>query len=185
MKNIIRENSIVFLGLGNPGRDVRSPHNIGAHVCAKITDNLMQEEKTCMFIEKTINGEDIVFLWNIDYANLTGNKLVKFFSTQETLRNIPMVVFCDDIDIKPGKWVMSNGNNSHKGHNGIKNINIYKRNYLKVRIGTGRPANEEDVYQFVLEKLNPKDWALVEDAIDDIILQLPKLILESKNLVKG
>ena len=89
-------------------------------------------------------------------------------------------VFHDDMDIDLGKIKVKFGGSS-AGHNGIDSIdkNIGK-NYSRIRIGIGRPKNNSDGADHVLENFSVDEKGEVEVVAKNIIESLS--ILMSKDL---
>ena len=89
-------------------------------------------------------------------------------------------VFHDDLDIDLGKIKVKFGGSS-AGHNGIDSIdkNIGK-NYSRIRIGIGRPKNNSDGADHVLENFSVDEKGEVEVVAKNIIESLS--ILMSKDL---
>jgi len=77
-----------------------------------------------------------------------------------------LIVLVDDMDILPGKLrVRAQG--SAGGHNGLKSIvaAIGTTEFIRVRIGVGRPGTPGAEIDHVLSPLDRADRALVIDAV--------------------
>jgi len=91
-------------------------------------------------------------------------------------------VFHDDMDIDLGKVKVKFGGSS-AGHNGIESIdkNIGK-NYSRIRIGIGRPKNNSDSSDHVLENFSNDEKQSVEEVAKNIIESMEILIKKDLDL---
>ena len=87
-----------------------------------------------------------------------------------------IIVIHDEVDIELGRVKIKTGGRDG-GHNGLKNIdaNIGK-NYLRIRLGVGRPREGDDTADFVLKKFNSNEEKIVENVIDKIASDFPKIL---------
>ena len=85
-------------------------------------------------------------------------------------------VFHDDMDIDIGKIKVKFGG-SNSGHNGIDSIdkNIGK-NYSRIRIGIGRPKNNSNSADHVLDNFSIDEKGNVEEVTKNIINSISILI---------
>jgi len=91
-------------------------------------------------------------------------------------------VFHDDMDIDLGKVKVKFGGNS-AGHNGIDSIdkNIGK-NYSRIRIGIGRPKNNSNSADHVLDNFSIDEKGNVEEVTKNIINSISILINKDLDL---
>lgn len=88
------------------------------------------------------------------FMNLSGKSvaaLAKFFSVP--LENT--IVIHDELDIDPGAIRLKRGGGEN-GHNGLRSISqsLGSKDYLRVRVGIGRPPGRQDPADFVLNQWN-------------------------------
>ena len=96
--------------------------------------------------------------------NLSGNSVVavkKFYKVDE------VVVIHDDLDLPFGTLRFKYGG-GHGGHNGLKSTdeNI-SREYIRVRMGIGKPEYKGEVASYVLGKFNEKESIHLTTWIDN------------------
>lgn len=179
----------LVVGLGNPGeRYAGHRHNIGAMV----VDELAREAGTTLKKHKAgqawvaevrlgslpggLPGPRAVLLRPMTYMNLSGGPV----SAVATFYGIPperLVVVHDELDIDPGSVRLKRGG-GEGGHNGLRSISqsLGTKDYLRVRLGIGRPPGRQDPADYVLSNFPTRDRAETEllivdgaDAVRDLI----------------
>lgn len=109
-----------------------------------------------------IDGEPVLVAKARTYMNTTGRQigpLIKYYGvTPEEL-----IVLHDELDIDFGQVRLKRGG-GEGGHNGLRSISsaIGSRDYLRVRLGIGRPPGRQDPADFVLKPFPSADRAEVE-----------------------
>ncbi len=147
----------LVVGLGNPGpKYEKTRHNIGAMV----VDGLVASAGERWKVHKksgadaaaiTISGEQVLVAKPRTYMNESGRQvgqLVSFYS----LTPDDVIVLHDELDIDFGLVRLKRGG-GEGGHNGLRSISqsIGTRDYLRVRLGIGRPPGRQDPADFVLK----------------------------------
>ncbi len=141
----------LFVGLGNPGSQYEETrHNIGFRVIDELVNNFgARDISKTSFQGKLNRSANTFFLKPTTYMNLSGKSLIvvkNFFKIE--LENI--IVIHDDIDLPFGALRFKKGG-GHGGHNGLKSIDSYLgKEYLRVRIGVGKPEHKSQVADYVL-----------------------------------
>ena len=172
----------LYVGLGNPGPAYKNTrHNIGFMVI----DSLVAETDTANISKRSFEGElyrrnGLFFLKPVTYMNLSGKsvrKVMDFFKIP--LENL--VVIHDDIDLAFGTMRFKRGGGSG-GHNGLKSIDAAIGNdYLRVRLGIGKPPNKSMTVDYVLNSFEAEERSGVEELVQKAVqacLMIPKLSLE-------
>ena len=145
---------LLFVGLGNPGRDHASQrHNIGFMaidaIAARHRVPAFRARFQGMTSEAPIGGERVVLLKPETYMNESGRSVreaARFFKID--LKDI--VVFHDELDIVPGDVRVKTGG-GNAGHNGLRSITAEIGNdYRRVRLGIGHPGSKDLVLHYVL-----------------------------------
>lgn len=79
-----------------------------------------------------------------------------------------LIVVHDELDFPPGKFKFKRGG-SEGGHNGLISISqrLRTRNYIRLRIGIGKPASKEQGADHVLSRQSPQERQILETAFDD------------------
>ena len=157
---------ILFVGLGNPTPDSENNrHNIGF----KMIDSINKEFN---FLNKNQNLKDLLTTGNINnkkvyaikpltFMNNSGiciRELIEYFKIDAE----DVVVFHDDLDIEFGKIKAKFGGSS-AGHNGIASIDKFiGKDYSRVRIGIGKPKNNIEVSDYVLQNFDEDETLGIE-----------------------
>ncbi|GHD09827.1 aminoacyl-tRNA hydrolase [Zhihengliuella salsuginis] len=161
-------------GLGNPGPGyTHNRHNIGQHVADELADRLGANFKTHKARAQVaegrlgIGGPRLVVAKPMTYMNLNGgpvSALSKFYSIPPA--NI--IALHDEIDIDFNTVRLKLGG-SENGHNGLRDMSkaLGTKNYLRVRIGVGRPPGRMDAAAFVLKDFNAAEKKELPFLLDD------------------
>jgi PTH1 family peptidyl-tRNA hydrolase len=73
-----------------------------------------------------------------------------------------LIVLHDDLDVKLGR-VMAKVGGGSAGHNGLKSIDqSIGADYMRVRVGIGRPHARVDVSDYVLGKFSSNEREIIE-----------------------
>merc|ERR1711991_653968 len=121
---------------------------------------IIKKNLVAIIINCLIKIEIFFFLKPQTFMNQSGScvsSLIKFFSIKPS----SIIVWHDEIDLDKGKIKVKFGG-GHGGHNGIRDIIKHiGKNFLRVRIGIGRPDNNLDPSKWVLSsfyKSELDDW---------------------------
>jgi PTH1 family peptidyl-tRNA hydrolase len=119
-----------------------------------------------------IGGIPILLVKPMTFMNISGSavkKIVDYFNI-----NIPdMIVIHDDIDL-PFRTIRLKAGGGHAGHKGLISIidSLVNPEFIRVRIGIGRPFDKLTVERYVLEqfaedemRLLPEIMKMVSDAV--------------------
>jgi len=176
----------LFAGLGNPGSQYEETrHNIGF----KVIDSLVASFDARDISKNAFYGElrrsaSILFLKPNTYMNLSGKSLLpvkQFFKID--LENI--VVIHDDIDLPFGAVRFKRGG-GHGGHNGLKSIDaMVGKEYLRVRIGVGKPERKSQVADYVLHDFTPEERVSIPALVSHVSEACRALLHHDLNHVKS
>ena len=160
----------IVVGLGNPGREYAyTRHNAGFLVVDLIGDDLRatywKDQGGAKVAVVRFGGEDLVLAKPQTFMNLSGNsvkRLAEFYGAELS----DIIVVHDDIDLAPGKIRVKRGG-GHGGHNGLRSLHeqLDGDDYLRVRIGVGRPPGRMDAADYVLQPLKGAAWEELEASI--------------------
>jgi PTH1 family peptidyl-tRNA hydrolase len=150
----------LVIGLGNPGPEYKNTrHNVGAMVIEKTLNDLGEKlsfnKKVNADICETRVGPNKVIVATLrSYMNESGgptSALVNFFKIP--VENI--IVLHDELDLGFGEIRIKPGGGDN-GHNGLKSIraSIDSGEFVRVRLGIGRPPGQADPADFVLKPFN-------------------------------
>jgi len=177
---------MLFVGLGNPGSTYEmTRHNIGY----RVIDYLVSSMETRDISKTSFHGElfrhgILFFLKPTTFMNLSGKSVlpVKQFFKIETEK---IVVIHDDIDLPFGAVRFKKGG-GNGGHNGLKSIdgNI-GREYIRVRIGVGKPAYQGQVADYVLHPFSKEETPSMEALIGYVALVCQKIPTSTLEQIKS
>lgn len=161
---------ILIVGLGNPGNKYEGTrHNIGFEIVRELAAiggiNLANSNFEGLCGAGTLWGRQVVLLLPQTYMNLSGQsvgKAARFYRIP--VQNV--IVAHDEIEIAPGTVRLKRGG-GHAGHNGLRSIDQHlgSKDYIRVRLGVGRPFEQGDVSNWVLGKFGKADAAALENLI--------------------
>ena len=161
----------LHVGLGNPGSEHKlDRHNVGFMAI----DHLLNFYRINDTLKKKFNGHyyklsqkngTIFFLKPQTFMNDSGSSvssLIKFFSIKPS----SVIIWHDEIDLDKGKIKVKFGG-GHGGHNGLRDIIKHiGENFLRVRIGIGRPDNNLDPSKWVLSSFYKSE---LDDWVNDLL----------------
>lgn len=167
----MQDNIRVIVGLGNPGKQYeRTRHNVGFEVVeafAKRNGLVFGARAARANCAEGVVGEQRVYvLQPLTFMNLSG-EAVGAFVRQKPITPDHVLVVADDINLPVGKLRMRAGG-SDGGHNGLKSLiaHLHTRDFPRLRVGVGAPADGSVQVDFVLGKFHPTDRDAIDEAID-------------------
>ncbi|HEY4270034.1 MAG TPA: aminoacyl-tRNA hydrolase [Galbitalea sp.] len=172
-------NQWLVVGLGNPGPDyARNRHNVGQMVVDELASRLSASFKThrahALVSEGRSGNERFVLAKPMSFMNLSGGPtaaLLKYYKLDADR----LIVIHDELDI-PFDTLRLKSGGGHGGHNGIRDIQaaIGTPDFVRVRVGIGRPPGRQDAAAFVLHDFSATEKqslpSLVADAADAVEL---------------
>ena len=174
---------LLFVGLGNPTPDSENNrHNIGFKIIDSINKEFGLSKQKPKFkgllTTGNISKKKIYAIKPLTFMNNSGiciRELIEYFKIDA--KNI--IVFHDDLDIELGKIKTKFGGSS-AGHNGIASIDKFiGKDYSRVRIGIGKPKNNIEVADYVLQNFN-EDEVLEIEKISKNITDSISMLVEKK-----
>ncbi|WP_415973763.1 aminoacyl-tRNA hydrolase [Rhodococcus sp. 077-4] len=174
----------LIVGLGNPGPQYeKTRHNVGFMVAdafaGRIGSSFSSHKKSNSdIVQARLGNRSVVIAKPRTFMNLSGQPvaaLARFFSIEPA--NI--VVVHDELDIDFGALRLKLGG-GEGGHNGLRSISqhLSTKDYLRVRVGVGRPPGRMDPASFVLKPFSAPErkdlGVVVEEAADaaELVLQV-------------
>lgn len=146
----------LVVGLGNPGPSYSgNRHNVGFMVLDLLGDRAGARFKAhkgrADVVEGRLAGQRAVLAKPKTYMNLSGGPVASL----RDFFKVPVeriVVVHDELDIPYGTVRLKSGGGDN-GHNGLRSItaSIGSRDYLRVRVGVGRPPGRQDPADYVLK----------------------------------
>ena len=179
----MNSNTWLVAGLGNPGPGYsRNRHNVGQMVldelAARMGGNFKSHKSRAQILEGRlgIGGPRVVLAKPLTYMNLSGgpvSALSKFFDIDPE----QIVAVHDEIDI-PFNTIKLKRGGGEGGHNGLRDMSkaLGTKDYLRVRVGVGRPPGRMDTADYVLKDFSGPEAKelpfLIGDAADAVELLL-------------
>ena len=176
----------LFIGLGNIGSQYENTrHNIGFMVIDKlISDHEARDISKNAFYGRLYRTSDKLFLKPSTFMNLSGKSaqpVKNFFKVD--IENI--ITIHDDIDLPFGAVRFKRGGGDG-GHNGLKSLDCHiSKDYLRVRIGVGKPQHRSQVVDYVLQDFTEDEKPLLDRLIEHISKACNIMINEELNSVKS
>ncbi|TLM72659.1 MAG: aminoacyl-tRNA hydrolase, partial [Actinobacteria bacterium] len=145
----------IVVGLGNPGPEYESSrHNAGFIVVDLLAENLRaaywKDEAGARTSLVRLGDEELLLAEPMAFMNVSGNAVAKLAERYEAGIG-DLVVVHDDLDLAPGVVRVKRGG-GHGGHNGLRSLSerLGGGDYVRVRVGIGRPPGRMDPADFVL-----------------------------------
>jgi len=150
--------SLLIVGLGNPTQKYeKTRHNAGFW----FLDELAKRESLSfesiarfqgVLATTVLADQKVYFLKPMTFMNNSGRSI----SAVSRYYKIPLekiLIAHDDLDFEAG-MVRLKRNGGHGGHNGVRDAitSLGGADFLRLRIGVGRPVSREEVLSFVLKR---------------------------------
>ncbi|MBY4128002.1 aminoacyl-tRNA hydrolase [Rhodococcus fascians] len=183
----------LIVGLGNPGPQYeKTRHNVGFMVADALAGRVgsafsSHKKSNSDIVQARLGRRSVVIAKTRTFMNLSGQPvaaLARFFSIDAA--NI--VVVHDELDIDFGALRLKLGG-GEGGHNGLRSISqhLSTKDYLRVRVGVGRPPGRMDPASFVLKPFSAAErkdlGVIVEEAADAAELLLSAGLESAQNSV--
>ena len=160
----------IVAGLGNPGtRYEWTRHNAGAMVIAVLLErtgsSLRRHKSGSLVAETTIEGGRVVLARAMTFMNESGRPLGELARWYKTPAE-RFVAVHDEIDIPFGTVRIKLGGGT-AGHNGLRSIESHlgTRDFLRVRVGVGRPRGQGDATDHVLSEFSASERKELPDVL--------------------
>jgi PTH1 family peptidyl-tRNA hydrolase len=170
-------NHWLVVGLGNPGPGYAgNRHNAGQMVVAELASRMSVSFKAgranAMVAEGRIpspdgSGARLTLAKPLSFMNLSGgptSSLLKYFKLDASR----LIVVHDELDL-PFDTLRLKFGGGNGGHNGIRDISaaLGTGDYIRVRVGIGRPPGRQDAAAFVLKDFSGSERATLPSLISD------------------
>jgi PTH1 family peptidyl-tRNA hydrolase len=172
----------LIVGLGNPGSDYAATrHNAGAWYLQDIAQSescslkIVGKFSGMHGVVKT-NGGDLHLLFPTTFMNLSG-QAVAAVAHYYKIPSEAILIVHDEIDLPVGDIRLKFGG-GHGGHNGLRDIisHLNSNNFYRLRVGVGRPVNQNDVINYVLKSPGKNEREQINIALTAGIQILPLLL---------
>jgi len=170
----VSDDSWLVVGLGNPGPGYAGHrHNVGQMALAELahrTSAAFKSHKANATIAEarlSPGGPKLILAKPNSFMNLSGGPvaaLLRFYDLDASR----LVVLHDELDI-PFDTIRLKSGGGHGGHNGIRDIAsaIGTPDFVRVRIGIGRPPGRQDAAEFVLKPFTGAEREVLPSLLSD------------------
>jgi PTH1 family peptidyl-tRNA hydrolase len=152
-------NQWLVVGLGNPGPGYAgNRHNVGnmvvGELARRISASFKSSRSNALVAEGRVADIRFVLAKPLSFMNLSGGptaSLLKYYKLDASR----LIVVHDELDI-PFDTLRLKFGGGNGGHNGIRDISaaLGSPDYIRVRVGIGRPPGRMDAASFVLQNFN-------------------------------
>ena len=177
---------LLFVGLGNPTPDSENNrHNVGFKIIDSINKKFSLSKQKPKFKGLLTTGkvgeEKVYAIKPLTFMNNSGiciREVIEYFKIDAE----DVMVFHDDLDIDFGKIKAKFGGSS-AGHNGIESIDKFiGKDYSRIRIGIGKPTENIEVGDYVLQNFNEDEILGIEKISNNITDSISILIKKKLDL---
>ena len=169
------EFDFLIVGLGNPGTKYsRTRHNVGFEaielLATRLNATLKAGRDRALFAEvnTTANAQTkhLLLAMPTTFMNESGNAvgpLARRYAISDPLK---VIVIHDELDLEPGVVKIKSGGGL-AGHNGLASItqHLKTQDFLRVRIGVGKPPSKEQGGDHVLSKIPARERELLDISV--------------------
>ncbi len=166
---------LVAVGLGNPTTQFEGTrHNLGAvtirRLAARHDVRLRHERGTSAETGSArIGGKLLVVAVPLTYMNESGLAVRPLWKryVEPSEDGERLVIVHDELDLPPGTVKIKSGGGT-AGNNGLRSIeaHLHRRDFVRVRIGIGKPPRKEAGANHVLRRPPKADRELLEAAVE-------------------
>ena len=163
---------LLIVGLGNPGEQFEGTrHNLGAAVVQVLADRaearLRKTKARALAAGVLMNDQRVVLAFPLTFMNHSGEAvrlLVRSYGIQEASH---IVIVHDELDLDVGRLRLKEGGGL-AGHNGLRSItqHIGTTEYVRLRIGIGRPPASQVGSEFILRKPGKAERVELDAAVE-------------------
>jgi peptidyl-tRNA hydrolase, PTH1 family len=168
-------------GLGNPGdRYANTRHNVGRMVANELARASGERFRKVRFLpaelaEAREGDEQLLLVRSTHFMNESGPSYAGL-AKKRGVEPGHVIAVHDELDIPAGELRLKLGGGT-AGHNGLRSLerSLRTREFLRVRVGIGRPPGRQDPADFVLETIPSRleaDVAIWVDRAADAVRAL-------------
>ena len=169
------EFDFLIVGLGNPGTKYsRTRHNVGFEaielLATRLNATLKAGRDRALFAEvnKTANAQTkhLLLAMPTTFMNESGNAVGPFARRYAISDPLKIIIVHDELDLEPGVVKIKSGGGL-AGHNGLASItqHLKTQDFLRVRIGVGKPPSKEQGGDHVLSKIPARERELLDISV--------------------
>ena len=173
----------IIVGLGNPGRKYeRTRHNAGFmaadEVAGSLHADITQEKHHALIGKARLDSEVVILAKPQTYMNESG-RAVRAILADTYAAVSDLIVIHDELDLGFGSVRVKIGG-GHGGHNGLRSIieHVGSPDFIRVRIGVGRPAPGVDAADYVLSPFSGDERQTVTDVMERAAAAIKAIVVE-------
>jgi peptidyl-tRNA hydrolase, PTH1 family len=161
----------LVVGLGNPGDGYAgNRHNCGFMVADVLADRMRapfkRDRSRARVAVGRLAGFPVTLAKPQSFMNLSGRPVAAL----RTFYKIPVehiVVIHDELDLPFGTVRLKQGGGDN-GHNGLRSVTaaLGSRDYLRIRVGIGRPPGRMDPADFVLHDFSAAERKVLPEVLE-------------------
>ena len=162
---------LLVVGLGNPGAEyARTRHNVGAEVvellAARHGARLRKGKERAQTDEVNVGGKRLALAIPTTYMNDSG-AAVQALVRRYGVTPEQVVIVHDELDLPVAALKLKAGGGL-AGHNGLRSIKAHLKTdeFLRVRIGVGKPASKEQGVDHVLNKFSKRERTEIDVTLE-------------------
>lgn len=173
----------VIVGLGNPGpKYAGTRHNVGAYLVDRLAAEsgipVSRRRYDAHVGDGFLHGKKTLLAIPDSFMNVSGQPVRKMLGLTGTPTE-SLIVAHDDLDLPCGRIRLRFGGGAG-GHNGIRSLVQHLRSgdFLRLKIGIGRPPEGTAAEKFVLQSFSPAERALVHEGVARALAALETALKE-------
>ena len=174
----------LIVGLGNPGKEyARTRHNVGEEavvlLARRVGETLKSGRDKALVADARIAGKKVVLAFPTTFMNESGQAVGAMMRRYRLIDPAHLIIVHDELDLEPGVMKVKVGGGL-AGHNGLRSItqHLHTQDYVRVRIGVGKPRSKEHGANHVLSRVSAADRELLDvmvqraaDAVEAILAE--------------
>jgi PTH1 family peptidyl-tRNA hydrolase len=172
-EDAVADDRWLVVGLGNPeGEYGGTRHNVGADVVRALAERehapLSRNKRVrCEIAEVNAGGARLVLTLPISYMNNSGGPVQQAAAWYKV--PVERIIVChDEVDLPVGALRLKRGG-GNAGHKGLKDVEraLGSREFLRVRVGVGRPPRRIPGREHVLRRFAPAERDTIDVTVQD------------------
>ena len=159
---------LLVVGLGNPGEKYDGTrHNVGAEAVDVLAGNyhgtLSPTKQAALVAELRVGELRVIAAFPQTFMNESGRSVRDLMRRHGIEDPEQVLIIHDELDLEVGRSKLKRGGGL-AGHNGLKSINqhIHTQDFLRLRIGIGRPPGSQSVSDYVLRRPGKADREILD-----------------------
>mmetsp|Transcript_10485 Transcript_10485/g.33523 ORF Transcript_10485/g.33523 Transcript_10485/m.33523 type:complete len:211 (+) Transcript_10485:204-836(+) len=166
---------LVVVGLGNWG-SIATRHSVGAAVVRHLAARrglVWHRDK----LAQVASDGQVVLVEPRLFMNESG-RCIRPLLKSTGAKPANLLVVHDDLERALGKLSMKTGGSAN-GHNGLRSIiSMIGQDFDRLRVGIGRPADRNQVANYVLQEFSPSEREALERASADAVDMIERIVAD-------